>query len=288
MGTEMRKQRYKNWKVWKKKRGMASKCSDDKKIAVLMVVIFLSTIVPMLVVAQYSHASADDFGWDAGMRRRVWNETHSLWAFLVTSFQNTVARYNDWQGTFTTTFVQSFQPEIFNVNAYFIVPYVMLLFFCGGTGIFLYYMFVKIMKFRKSVFVIITMLYFLIAIQYVPSTGEAFYWYNGAVAYTMAYSVMLFCIYFVLRYLFEGKKVHLVMAAFSAFFVGGGNYLTIVLLPLLLLLILFLRVCMEDNKAVRRTKFVLLPLGVFMVTAVVNIKAPGTLVRGGSAFFVLI
>lgn len=42
---------------------------------------------------------------------------------------------------------------------------------------------------------------------------------------------------------------------------------------------------MEDNKAVRRTKFVLLPLGVFMVTAVVNIKAPGTLVRGGSAFF---
>ncbi len=223
MGTEMRKQCYKNWKVWKKKRGMASKCSDDKKIAVLMVVIFLSTIVPMLVVAQYSHASADDFGWDAGMRRRVWNETHSLWAFLVTSFQNTVARYNDWQGTFTTTFVQSFQPEIFNVNAYFIVPYVMLLFFCGGTGIFLYYMFVKIMKFRKSVFVIITMLYFLIAIQYVPSTGEAFYWYNGAVAYTMAYSVMLFCIYFVLRYLFEGKKVHLVMAAFSAFFVGGGQ-----------------------------------------------------------------
>ncbi len=51
----------------------------------------------------------------------------------------------------------------------------------------------------------VTMIYFLISIQYIPSTGEAFYWYSGAVGYTLAYSVMLLCLVFSLKYIFTGK-----------------------------------------------------------------------------------
>lgn len=36
---------------------------DDRKIAIGITVLFLLTMIPMLVVAGYSHASADDFGW---------------------------------------------------------------------------------------------------------------------------------------------------------------------------------------------------------------------------------
>ncbi len=252
---------------------------NDEKIAIGIVIFFIATIIPMLVVAQYSHASADDFGWGAGMRRQVWEETHSIIQFLVASFQSTVAMYHEWQGTFTTTFVQAFQPEIFNVHAYFIVPYIMLLFFLGGTTFLLHYLLVKMLRIKNSVFVVIAMLYFLISIQYIPSTGEAFYWYNGAVAYTLAYSVMLFCIGFSLKYIFTGKKKNLVMAVLTAFFVGGGNYLTIVLLPLLLLLLLFLFIPLKRN-----TLYLMIPLAVFSITAIINMKAPGTKVRGGSDF----
>ncbi len=52
----------------------------------------------------------------------------------------------------------------------------------------------------------VTMIYFLISIQYIPSTGEAFYWYSGAVGYTLAYSVMLLCLVFSLKYIFTGKN----------------------------------------------------------------------------------
>ncbi len=252
---------------------------DDRKIAIGMVFFVVITIIPMLVVARYSHASADDFGCGAGVRRQVWNETHSIVQFLKVAGQDTVSMYHGWQGTFTTTFVQAFQPEIFNIRAYFIVPYIMLLSFLGGTSFLLYYLLVKILNIKKSVFLVIDMLYFLIAIQFIPSTGEAFYWYNGAVAYTLAYSVMLFCIGFSLRFIFGGKKRNLVMAVLTAFFVGGGNYLTVVLLPLLLLFLLFFLMPLKRN-----TLYLIIPLAVFGITAIINMKAPGTKVRGGSDF----
>lgn len=107
---------------------------DDKKIAIGMAIFIVITIIPMLAAARYSHASADDFGWGAGLRRQVWNETHSIIQFVKAAFRGTVSLYYGWQGTFTTTFVQAFQPEIFNINAYFIVPYIMLSFFSGRHG----------------------------------------------------------------------------------------------------------------------------------------------------------
>lgn len=252
---------------------------DDRKIAIGITFFFLITMIPMLMVAKYSHASADDFGWGAALRRQVWNETHSVVQFMKSAFQGTVAMYHEWQGTFTTTFIQAFQPEIFNVHSYFIVPYIMLAFFLGSTAFLLHYLLVEMLKMKKSVLVVVTMIYFLLSIQYIPSTGEAFYWYNGAVAYTLAYSVMLFCICFSLKFIFNGKKKNLALAVFTAFFVGGGNYLTVVLLPLLLILLLFL-----FTPSRKHTLYLIIPLAVFAVTAIVNMKAPGTKVRGGSGF----
>ncbi len=119
----------------------------------------------------------------------------------------------------------------------------------------------------------------LIAIQYIPSTGEAFYWFNGAVAYTLPYAVMLLSLYFSFEFIAEGRKRKLLLAIFTAFFVGGGNYLTIVLFPLLLMLLLFL---FAPRK--KRAIYLLIPLVVFGITAIINMKAPGTSVRGGSGF----
>ena len=252
---------------------------DDRKIAIGILIFFVITIIPMLAVAKYSHASADDFWCGAGMRRQIWSETHSIMQFLKASVQDTVSMYYGWQGTFTTTFVQMFQPEIFNVHAYFIVPYIMLPFFLGGTSFLLYYLLVKMLKMKKSVFLAVDMLYFLVAIQYIPSTGEAFYWYNGSVAYTLVYSVMLFCIGFSLRFIFDGKKRNLVMAVLTAFFVGGGNYLTIILLPLLLISMLFFLTPLK-----KKTLYLIIPLTVFGITAIINMTAPGTRVREGSGF----
>lgn len=252
---------------------------DDKKIMIGMGAIFIATIIPMLIVAKYSHASADDFGWNAAMRRQVWNDTHSILKVMETAIQNTKEMYYGWQGTFTTTFVQAFQPEIFNINAYFIIPYIMISLFCIGTALLLYYIMVRLLKISKSIYGIVTFLYFIITIQYIPSTGEAFYWFNGAVAYTLAYIAMLFCLYFSVKFIFTKKKRNLGAAIFMGFFVGGGNYLTIVLLPLLLILIIFL-----FTPTRKHSLYLLLPFGVFLVTAVINMKAPGTLVRGGSDF----
>ncbi len=252
---------------------------DDKKIAIGIAIFFIITVIPMLTVAKYSHASADDFWCGAGMRRQIWSETHSIMQFLKASVQDTVSMYYGWQGTFTTTFVQMFQPEIFNVHAYFIVPYIMLPFFLGSTSFLLYYLLVKMLKMKKSVFLAVSMLYFLMAIQYIPSTGEAFYWYNGAVAYTLVYSAVLLCVGFSLRFIFDGKKRNLAMAALTAFFVGGGNYLTIVLLPLILLLLLFFL-----GPVKKKTWYLIIPLTVFGITAIINMTAPGTKVREGSDF----
>ena len=58
-----------------------------------MVILMAITVIPMLVVARYSHASADDFGWGAGARRQVWNETHSIMQFVKAAFQGTVSMY---------------------------------------------------------------------------------------------------------------------------------------------------------------------------------------------------
>ncbi|TCL59441.1 hypothetical protein EDD76_104178 [Kineothrix alysoides] len=253
---------------------------DDNKIMKGIAAVFGVTIIPMLVAAQYSRASADDFGWYASVRKQVWDETHSIVHFTSTALRTTKDIYNEWQGTFTTTFVQAFQPEIFHPRAYFIVPYIMIFLFCGGTALLIYCILVKILKMNKSVYGIITFLYLLITIQYIPSTGEAFYWFNGAVAYTLAYAIMLLSLYFCLEFIRGGQKRKLFFAIFTAFFIGGGNYLTVVLFPLLLILILFLFVSSR-----KRALYLLVPLMVFTVTAVINMKAPGTSVRGGEIGF---
>lgn len=252
---------------------------DNRKAAVLMAAAFVIMLIPMFIVARYSHASADDFGWNAAMRRQVWNETHSMWQLIKTAVHNTVSMYYGWQGTFTTTFVQAFQPEIFNVRAYFIVPYLMMAFFFGGSALFLYYVLVRLLNIDRMVYLVVTFLYFIVTVQYIPSTGEAFYWFNGAVAYTLPYAGVLFGLYFALKYIFEKKKRYLALSCFCAFFVGGGNYLTIVLLPLLFALLMFLFTGKRRN-----TLWLLLPLSIFLVTAVINMKAPGTVVRGGDGF----
>jgi hypothetical protein len=67
-----------------------------------------------------------------------------------------------------------------------------------------------------------------IAVQFLPSPVEGLFWYNAAMFYTGFFGMALFLIGLVLKYMQREKLRFWVygLAGLTAFFVGGGNYVT--------------------------------------------------------------
>lgn len=254
------------------------KILDSKKLVWIFLLLFVVSLLPILYLSGYVHASGDDYGYGT-LTHIAWLQTHSIPQTLRAAAVTVGHYYRGWQGTWFTVFLMALQPEVFSPDAYWIVPWIMLGINIGATSVLLHYVLVKMLGLPKPVWGCVNILLLLSMLQFVPSTKSAIFWWNGAVHYIVPYSLAMLAVYAMLRFSDTKKKRFLVFCGICMFCLGGSSYLA----PLFALIVLFYMLVFAGRKK-RHLFWLLVPAAVEIAGLAASFWAPGNKCRGGAEF----
>lgn len=205
----------------------------EKAAAWVLLSVLILSLLPVIYLGRYNHPTGDDYFYGAETIH-VWEETGSIVETIAEAMRGVAYQYDNWQGTYSGMFLMYLPPNIFSENAYHCVTGVILLLLVGSIFYMLKPVIKEFLKGGTELWLITSSLLSFLCIQTVPSQGETFFWYNGSMYYTGYYSVTLILFGIIFRYILTQKKVYLPIMMFLAFFVAGGNYVS--LLPAILVL----------------------------------------------------
>ena len=255
-----------------------------KTLAVLLSVGYFLSIVPLLWVGMYNVASADDFG-EASNTHLTWMATHNLFATIASGITRAVGDWFHWMGYYTCNLLMAISPITFGEKHYWIVAFMMIGALSLSTIYLLYMLFVRVFHFEKYSSWSVIFLMLFATVQCMPYEGrvEAFYWYSGAVNYIFVHSLgNLF--YGLLLSLYvhreEKQRGRIIGTSILAFFVGGGNQMTMLNVAVVLFLTILL-FCY--HKKWKNSKMMIAPFALFYMGMLLNVVAPGNFVRSSGA-----
>lgn len=249
--------------------------------AVISVALFVLTLIPIILIAPFGHATGDDLGYGAHVMQALRDGTGIAGA-LSNIAGEIVSKWYTWQGTWASIFLFCIEPGVFGERLYTIVPLLAVAMFCIGTGYFLYHFLTRVMRISRSAFVTIFSLLSILAIQYMPYMRGGIFWYTSVAHYLIPYCAAMVSAVFADRFLQTGQNKYLAGMCLLMAYLGGASYPAIVLsLELTLLLILY---AAADGRMSRRCLLILLPLALMLAGFAVSAAAPGNKVRGGEGF----
>ncbi len=249
--------------------------------AVISVALFVLTLIPIILIAPFGHATGDDLGYGAHVMQALRDGTGIAGA-LSNIAGEIVSKWYTWQGTWASIFLFCIEPSVFAERLYTIVPLLAVAMFCIGTGYFLYHFLTRVMRISRSAFVTIFSLLSILAIQYMPYMRGGIFWYTSVAHYLIPYCAAMVSAVFADRFLQSGQNKYLAGMCLLMAYLGGASYPAIVLsLELTLLLILY---AAADGRMSRRRILILLPLALMLAGFAVSAAAPGNKVRGGEGF----
>ncbi|MBE5802301.1 MAG: hypothetical protein E7319_08450 [Clostridiales bacterium] len=156
----------------------------------LCVAVLLLSLMPLYALSFFNHACYDDFGFSILTHNAV-RDGKGFFGAVKAAFDNTVSIRNTWEGTYTTSFISALQPAIFGENLYWISTFVLLTFFLFAVWVFLREVLIRRLKADQTAFWMAFCCVAFTMVQFVPDLSEAFFWFNGGVAYTIMWSLML-------------------------------------------------------------------------------------------------
>ena len=201
-----------------------------RAVAWLCALLLLLSILPLYVLALYNHAFYDDFGFSL-LTRNAWQQTGSVFAVLEAAVRNTIGIRQTWEGTYSTSFLSTFQPALFGEGAYWVTTFLLLTSFLIAVWYFLRQTLSGLYGMDRTTVIASFSILGFVLVQFVPDAAEAFFWFNGGVAYTLLWSVMLFEAGLWLR--FErasgGVRCTLIYILLTVLtvLVGGAKYTTV-------------------------------------------------------------
>ncbi|MDR0221435.1 MAG: DUF6056 family protein [Lachnospiraceae bacterium] len=259
---------------------------NEKRLAVIFAALFALSLLPLLVLAFYNHPGVDDFRYGAGARA-AYLATSSIAEALAAAFATVAETYGNWQGTYATTLLAALNPAVFGETFYPVTTFVMLSMLIGSTVFLLHALIVGVLGLNGKYVALVSLPILFVSIQSVPYPVESFYWFNGSMAYTFFYSLLLFLLGICLRLYTsvppnDRKKTRsfwlkAVLAALLCVAIGGGNYVT-GLTAVLLLLALTVACFVRRRPLPTKVAFVVL-LMLLLASFFVNIAAPGNAIR---------
>lgn len=252
--------------------------TEHKKIAWFLLLIFAGSLIPLLYLSGYVHASGDDYGYGAEAHA-VWLETHSLFQTLKMAAHTTRRYYSGWQGTWFTIFLMCLQPEVFSSNGYWIVPWIMLGINIFSTSLLTHYFLVKKFNLPKETWGCVNILLLLSMIQFFPRSKSGIFWWNGTVHYIVPYCLAMIAVYAMFSFRDTRRKRFLVLCSICMFGLGGSSYLA----PLFALIILVYLLLFFVKKE-KYLLWLLVPAAIEIAGLVISFLAPGNKHRGGEEF----
>ncbi|MDE5933899.1 MAG: hypothetical protein K2H40_15645 [Lachnospiraceae bacterium] len=250
----------------------------EKKVKITAwasILFFILLLIPVLYLSYVNRATGDDYNYSI-YTRAAWLESHSLIAVIQAAFQTAKNIYYSWQGTWFSVFVFSLQPEVFHDDAYFIVSFFMLFLWIGST----FYLFGQILcrnlRLNKWNYILITICFLVIGIEFIPSYKSSIFWFNGCAHYMLPFSMCQIVAAWLLRYIEAYKTRYLIGIIFFMTLLGGSNYLA-ALFPLIIAFYVGIAVWFLEKK--KRILTLLIPIFTEMVGLIISMKSPGNQVR---------
>lgn len=246
-----------------------------KIVTIVAMVVLTVSILPVFWIGQYLHPFSDDYVFGAEVHK-IWNNTHSLSTCITTAWNVAVNMYHIWQGTYSACFLMALQPGAFGV--YWIVPIVLLSSLVASTYTLLYMIMRKILHTSKLEYLFASTVFVLINVQFVYSAYDAFYWYNGAMYYTLYYSLSLFLASLLIAFELSDKKhkklIGLV-SIFLALFIAGGNFVSGFGMAAILVTVIAIIKLEQKHTPLFLTAI----LGIYLIAFAFSILAPGNTFR---------
>lgn len=291
----------------KRKRLSPERNCDIRRLSHLLIVIYVLSLIPVLVIGKYDYPSADDFSMGLGTRL-VYEATGSLFAVAGKILSETVRYYRTWIGYFTSCLFTTVSPATFGEAWYALTPAVILLALHVGVAVFFYALMEKALGMSRYVRRCMTVLALFLMVQRMPEGSlrvEAFYWYSGAGNYTLTFSAgLLYLAFYVLSVCGVRRKnrsLFLVLACIMGFLAGGGNYLSALSFAVVSVLFAIYLVKMKTRQGENSRMGMpgksglsdrsgggcrigrLLPAALYLCGFAVSCLSPGNRIRGGEA-----
>ena len=201
----------------------------DKKIYIVMLIGFLISLIPIIVLATYNFPCGDDFSASDDVRL-AWMHTGSVIALLKAAWDNVVFNYLEWSGVYMSVFWTSLQPGLFGEQFYWLTTFITVGLFCMAVSYFVHVIFTKYFPIEGYAAKCLGILYLFTIIQCVPYGNEGLFWHAGTANYCWAFSFLVILISLMLSIYKEKRSSYRIikcaMACIFAIFVGGGNYIS--------------------------------------------------------------
>lgn len=226
----------------------------------------LLAMMPLLVLAAFSHPSTDDFCYANATRELgFWRAQESWWV--------------NWSGRIVGTASMSLAPLSFPaLTGYKIFPAVALL----ALFLSLFWLTYEVLRAQLATLTILAVAFaiYVVFVSVMPSPAEGIYWYTGTVVYTCAAAAALASAAAAVRAQItrSGSAASLWASASAlfAFLAAGSNEVVLILHGLSMSAIALLAYL----RKAQRWRLWLVPLIVIAITAAINLSAPGNARRG--------
>ena len=207
---------------------------SKKTLAIIFVILFLLSLVPIIITAFYSVPIADDYAFG---REVHLNYTHgeSVLNGIVQTFKNNY--FGSAGGFYSCFLIASCQPYVFNIHLYFISNLIVIFACIISLFYFAKVLIVDVFNTTLTSFLLISIPIVTVFIQFIPSAAEGFYWMDGSMTTLFDTSLFLIMITFILKYHLTtssiGIKVYFILAIVLAIVLSGTtpfNFITYAML----------------------------------------------------------
>lgn len=248
--------------------------------AIICCVICLGLLIPTVYLGKYNFMKADDFSYGS-TTHNVYLSTGSVWETVKEAVNVSKTTYETWQGTFSSVFLMSLQPGVFDYRLYKLVPAMMISMIVISSLLLSRTLICKVLGNKMSYALITAALLTIMTVERMYTVPGAIFWYNAAVHYVFAQ-----CCFFILADIFirlcvdKGvvkKVIMIILSLILAVEVGGSNYATILIASVSLVSLEAILIAAKKKKALLSIP----SLAVELVCVFFNVSAPGNAMRAG-------
>ena len=266
-------------KKWREKiAGLALWKPDLRATAIVAMVLLVLLLVPLVRLSFYAAPWYDDYGFGQ-ITRDLLSVKFSLGSVLKGAMHSMRHHWYAWQGTYSTSFLNTLMPAIWGEEYYFLGPLFLILILPFSAAKLVKALLRDVLKADRGFVITVQSVVAAAVTVLIYSAQDGFYFYVGGMSYVGMHSfLMLLTAAWIKLLAGKGKVISTLLALCTlagALVVAGGTYTT-ALQGLLIGGSIFCLGCILRKKRV----FLLLPSVLLYVSGFcMNVFAPGNEIR---------
>ncbi|MCR5428496.1 MAG: hypothetical protein K6F16_05840 [Lachnospiraceae bacterium] len=254
-----------------------------KVLAAISLILYILSCIPVIYIGFFNYASGDDYLYGAPVKHAIEDHAGFLQVIHV-AWQDVIREYHTFQGTLATMFVWRFEPSIWGEKLYTITIFISVGILNIGIFFLFYVILTKLLKLKKSVYLIASSLALFMIIQFMVYPASGLYFFPGVIRYTFAFGLVCLACGNTILYLTEGRGRNLVAVVLLMTYLGGSGFPPIVMSGLGVFFLMAWGFLSGDPAKKRRSLIMLIPLGLELVGFIIAATCPGNKFRGGEDF----